>query len=329
MNDQSYYTNKRILITGGTGYIGLSIVQALRNISCEITLTTRSSTQRSVLEHTKAKIKYLRADITEPSFWQNCAPNTDIIFHLAGQTSSSYANERPFEDVTVNVLPVIHLIEYSKKCQKKPDVIFAGTSTQIGFTESPKHKENENDLPITVYDINKLTAENYFRYYANQLDGKAVSLRLTNVYGPGPKSSKQDRGIVNLMVQRALTKKPLTIYGDGKYIRDYVYIDDVVAAFLLAGMHIDQLTGNYYLIGSGIGYTIFDMMKMIQKKVKAIQSLTVAIEKIPVPKKISQIEKRNFIADSTLFKTLTKWKVETSLEQGIIKTIEYYQRAII
>jgi len=320
----SAYTNKNIVITGGAGYIGNAIVHALSTISCDIKLIVHTSQLPEELQNTQAKITFIQKDVTDQSFWSDILDKTDYIFHLAGQTSSVYANEHPQEDFEINVLPIIRFVEYIKNISIKPVIIHAGTSTQLGYTESPIHDESSKDNPITIYDINKLTAEKYLMYYACQLGGLATSLRLTNVYGPGSKSSKSDRGIVNKMIQQALSNKPLTAYGTGEYIRDYIFIDDVVDAFLNAGEHIEKLSGKYFLIGTGTGHSILEMMTMIQEQVQTLTSFAVPINHIPMPEEISLIEKRNFIANSNSFQRKTNWKPSIPLEEGIKKTVEYY-----
>jgi len=312
------------VITGGTGYIGHAIVAALAPISCDIKLISRESKLPEDLQKTQAKITLVQKDITDQSFWSDIIDNTDFIFHLAGQTSSAFANAHPQKDFEINVLPIIRFVEHAKTLSKKPTVIFAATSTQIGYTKTGLHDESEKDTPITVYDINKLCAEKYLMYYAMQLGGSATSLRLTNVYGPGHRSSKPDRGIVNKMIQQALTSKPLTVYGEGEFIRDYIFIDDVADAFLDSGEHIQKLSGNYFLIGTGKGYTIYEMMSMIQYQIKSTASISIPLDSIPLPEGISQIEERNFIANSNEFQKETNWKPLVTLEEGIKKTVEYY-----
>jgi UDP-glucose 4-epimerase len=156
----------------------------------------------------------------------------------------------------------------------------------------------------------------------------AVTLRLPNVYGPGPKSSSADRGILNAMIRKALSGKPLTIYGDGNFIRDYIYIDDVAEAFLLAGAEIDTLKGNYYVIGTGVGYTMKDAVGIINDEVMQKTGKNVEITFVPPPENISQIEYRNFVADSKSFNSLTGWKARISLHEGIKRTINYFLKEL-
>lgn len=301
--------NRHVLITGANGYIGSSLAKALeKNTSFTVKLFTRKD-----------------GDITHKDIWQALLKDIDIVFHFAAQTSSSFANNNPHEDLAVNVLPVINLIETCKKHGYSPDVVYAGTVTEFGMTESKPINEQHKDNPITIYDIHKLMAEKYLQYYSNQLGKRAVTLRLANIYGPGPIGNIPDRGIVNMMVIKALKGEPLTIFGTGEYIRDYLYIDDIVNAFIAAARHIDKTKGNYYVTGTGTGTTILQMATLIKNTVKRMTNKETKIRFSPFPKDTSKIELRNFIADTTALQKDTDWKPTISLEEGIEKTVSYFQ----
>ena len=300
----NFFSKKNILITGANGYIGSSVAKVLS----KFTRTSNSS-----------------ADITKKNFWLSVLKNIDIVFHFAAQTSSQFANNNPYEDTRINLLPVINLINTCQKYNFSPDIIFSGTVTEVGLTHG-KINEDSKDTPITIYDINKLAAEKYLQYYTNQLGKRSVVLRLPNIYGPGPASSKPDRGIVNLMIKKALKGESITIFGDGNFIRDYLYIDDVVDAFLQATININKTKGNYYMIGTGIGHTILQMATIIKEEVEKITKKQVKIIFSPFPKNTSQIEFRNFVSDSSKFRKNTNWSAKISLREGVKRTIEYFTK---
>jgi nucleoside-diphosphate-sugar epimerase len=160
-----YYKNKRVLITGASGFIGSHLAKALKG-----------KTKKLILWDSKTDIRFW-------IYWQEIVKRVDIIFHLAGRVNQKASIEKPVEDIEINLLPIVKLIA---SCQEKrvfPDIIFAGTDT-------------EEDPNATPYEINKLAAEKYLKYYATYTKGRAVTLRLGNVYGEGGK------GIVNLMEEK-------------------------------------------------------------------------------------------------------------------------------
>jgi nucleoside-diphosphate-sugar epimerase len=322
MNDYlPYYRDKKILVTGAAGYLGSGVINVLSSVSCEIVALTRK-TNPSVPAG-EAKVSFVQGDIREKDIWDRLLDGVDTVFHFAAQTSSRAANEDPLTDINTNFVPVVSFIQACRTKKLNPSMIFAGTVTEVGLTETYPVDESFPDRPVTVYDINKLMAEKYLQYYAGQENGKAVTLRLANLYGPGPGSSRPDRGILNLMVRKALRAEPLTVYGEGLFIRDYLYIDDAVAAFLAAGAKCENLSGRYYLIGSGRGHSIREMVDMIRDTVSRHTSREIVVEHVPWPEGLSPIEARNFIADSSAFRKSTGWEPGVELKEGIGRTIDY------
>lgn len=307
----SFFKKKQILITGANGYIGSSVAKVLAQAPCRLSLFTRQT-----------------GDITDKNIWRALLKNTDIVFHFAAQTSSNAANQKPMLDLETNVLPIINFIDTCTRYKYSPDFIFAGTVTEVGLTKQGNINEDRKDLPITIYDIHKLCVEKYLQYYCNQLKKRAVTLRLPNIYGPGPASSQPDRGIVNLMIKRALKNEPITVFGNGEYTRDYLYIDDVVTAFLVAAININKSKGNYYVLGTGVGHTIIQMANIVKNTVKRLTGKETKIIFTPFPENTLDIEFRNFTADSTAFQKTTSWEPTISLEEGIKKTVQYFLKAV-
>jgi len=318
----SYYKDKKILITGGTGYLGSSVLNALSFLPCKIiVLDVRDNVLP--ISGRVAQVSLKLADIRNKDTWLEFLRGIDIVFHFAAQTSSYAANENPLMDLETNLLPLVTFIETCFNNKLRPDIIFSGTVTEVGLTDTWPVSETFKDQPVTVYDINKLAAEKYLQYYSNQMGGRAVILRLANVYGPGPAGSSADRGILNMMIRKALKGESLTIYGEGNFIRDYVYIDDVVKAFLMTGVNMGALNGKYYVIGSDIGTSIKDMVNTVRDEGVRRTNKQIRVKHIPAPDNLSPIEFRNFIADSAAFASITEWKAEVSLREGINRTIDY------
>jgi len=321
-----YYKNKNILITGGSGYLGSSIINALSPIPCKITVLDVRDDALKPINGQAADISLKQGDIKDKGIWPELLKGIDIVFHFAAQTSSCFANENPVNDLEINLLPVVSLIETCHKNRLRPDIIFAGTVTEAGLTDNLPVSEAFNDQPVTVYDINKLASEKYIQYYSNQMLGRSTVLRLSNVYGPGSASSSADRGILNKMICKALKGEALTIYGNGVFVRDYIYIDDVINAFLMAGANMDKVKGKYFIIGSSIGHSIKDMVNIVKDEVARKTGKKTHIDHVAPPDGLSPIEFRNFIADSSAFKKITGWNAEVSLQEGINRVIDFFSR---
>ncbi|OQY44354.1 MAG: hypothetical protein B6242_12950 [Anaerolineaceae bacterium 4572_78] len=320
-----FYTNKRILISGGNGYIATNLVEVLKVVDCNIIRLCRSAERKSpILGEARACIETTFGNIRHPDVWLNLVRNVDVIFHLAAQTSLYVANRDPIADYQSNVLPMLYLLEACRHQQCTPTVVFASTVTIVGPTNQIPVNETCPNKPITMYDTHKLMAELYLNYYTHQKIVQGTSLRLANVYGPGRKSSSNDRGILNIMIRKGLSGEPLTIYGTGENVRDYVYIADIVRAFLMAATNIEQLAGRYFVIGHGKGHTITESFRLIAERIEQKKDIPVIVKHVIPPSPQHLIEKRNFVADSSAFKQATGWNSHWSLVEGIDRTIEAY-----
>ena len=325
MNDKiiSDYSGKRIVVTGASGFLGSNLVQELRNVDCEIIRITRSTTSLTSTQG-KPQIVDLTGDIREPEIWKDVIDRgVDIIFHLAAQTSVAVANDDAVADHRANVLPMIRLAEACRRRKCRPMVVFAGTVTQAGLPTRLPVSEEHPDKPVTIYDLHKLIAERYLKFYSSQEIVFGAVLRLANVYGPGPTSSSSDRGVLSMMIRKALKGEPLTVYGKGDWLRDYVYVADVIRAFLLAGVSIDKTNGHHFVIGSGQGQTIREAFNLVADEVARKTGRRVEVILKPQPVQ-SVIETRNFVADSAKFSQATGWQPECSLAEGIGRTVQAF-----
>jgi len=319
----SSFCKKNILITGGAGYLATNLIAQLRETDCHIIRVDCPGVQFVPLVG-KYTFHDIEADIRERVIWESLLDNVDIVFHFAAQTSVYVAEQDPQADLAINVMPMLHLLETCREKKLTPIVLFSGTVTEVGLTEHLPVNESCPDYPITIYDLHKWMAENYLKHYARTGILKGVVLRLANVYGPGPKSSSADRGVLNMMIRKALQGQSLTVYGDGKYLRDYVYVEDVAHAFLNAAANIGIVSGKHFVIGSGEGYTILQAINLVAERIALKTGKRVPVVNIEPPSQLLPIEFRNFVADTQLFTKSTGWKAKWSLIEGIDATIQEF-----
>ena len=311
------YQNRQVLVTGASGYIGGALVTALKNHGSQVTRVSRQQ-----LAPIPGVIDQI-GDLDNLEFWQPAVSQFDIIFHLAGLTSVYAAEHDPGDSLLGNVMPLCRIIEAAQIAGVQPFVLMAGTATEAGLTDALPVDESVRDHPITTYDLHKLFAEKQLKLSVQRGVIKGTCLRLANVYGPSVNmSAAPDRGVINMMVRRGLAGKAISIYGDGSQIRDYIFINDVVAAFLIAGKNCDVMNGRHFFIGSGQRSSIRHAFALIAERIEKANGIRPSIELAPWPDKISPIEFRNFVADSTAFRQATGWKPSTSLTKGLDLTIQ-------
>ena len=317
------FAGKQILVTGGAGYLARNLISLLQDTPCRILLMDLPDASYPSAAGA-AELVEMRGDVRTPAAWEQMPADVDIVFHFAAQTSTYLANEDPPSDLTCNVLPMLYLLECCRKRGLRPDILFASTVTICGIPSRLPVDETHQENPQTVYDLHKSMAEQYLKYYIRQGCVRGAVLRLSNVYGPGPKSSRPDRGILNLMIRKALRGEPLTVYKPGGQIRDYVYVQDTAGAFLAAARHVEKINGHHFIIGSGRGYSITEAMNLVADRVALRTGKRVDVEHIDPPFPQSPIESRNFVADSRRFTEATGWRANFPLPEGVDRTVEAF-----
>lgn len=315
------YAGKRILITGGQGFIGSSLTSALCNVDCTLVVLDKAIDFYWLKGKMRAEVIFLNRDITEPQTWLSVLPDVDVIFHLASmEYNRSHFNV--LSDLRVNTLSVLHMLEACREYGFRPRIIFSSSSNIFGKPERLPVNENERDSPLSLWSVHKLTAEHYLRVYSDQYGIRSITLRLANVYGPTANWEAVKHVVVNSVIAKALAGESLKLYSNKHYLRDYIFLEDVVCAFLCAGNIGDTLwDGRLYIIGSGEGNSIEDVWKLIAKKIEVFtgRRVSVCIDDIP---KMEPLDLRDFIADATAFREVAGWRPRVSLEKGIEKTIK-------
>ncbi len=317
-----FFKGKTVLVTGAGGYIAGRLIERLVNTGCD--RLVRLSRKTALKDIPLVNRWDIQADLSRDNGWVEWLSGVDVVYHLAGQTSAYIAEDNPQDDWTANVLPLVNLCQACKEISVNPIVVFASTATVIGLSERLPVNESHPEVPITIYDIHKLLAEKLLFLYTRMGCLQGCALRLANVYGPGNASGSQDRGVVNKLIQMALGGLNLRIFGKGENIRDYVYIDDVVEAFLLAAVNHKQTAGRPFFIGSGRGYTLNDAIHAIACAAANFTGKKVIVENAEAPSALLGIERRDFIADVSAFSAMCGWSPRRELHEGLAMTAAFF-----
>jgi nucleoside-diphosphate-sugar epimerase len=291
---------ERVGLTGASGYIGSALAAALNRTGADT----------------------LRADIRDASCWTELVCRADVIFHLAGNTSAAEADRDPDASRQSTVTPVERLIDAARHAHRRPRIVFASTATVYGLTDCVPVEETAETRPLTTYDRHKLEAEQLLRDATHAGDLDAIVLRLSNVYGPGPvPSGARERGFLNRAIAAAMSGADLAVYGDGDYVRDFVYLDDVVRAFVLAGA-ARYVESRCFNVGSGVGVTMRDALTSVSAVASRISGHRVAVHALPWPDDAHPIERRSFVAGIARIAAELDWRPAVALLDGIARVAE-------
>jgi nucleoside-diphosphate-sugar epimerase len=305
------FGTSRIAVIGANGYLGSSLVQKLVEIGCQVIRVSKVHT--SSIPGTIS----LTGNMMNANFCETVVKNSDIIYYLSGNTSVHDAAKNPDENYQSTVLPITNIIEASKVTQKVPKLIFASTATVYGLTPNLPIDETYLFYPKTVYDKHKCIAENFIISANSSGILHGTSMRLSNVYGPSLRNnSSNDRGVVNKTLIQALQGKNLKIFGSGKYIRDYIYISDVIDSFIHVGGQKD-ITHNLFNVGTGVGTTIKNLYETIAKLVQIKTGKVISLEFHPFPDNSSLIDERNFTSNISRLSAATGWYPRYNLIKGL------------
>jgi UDP-glucose 4-epimerase len=304
----------KVLVTGGAGFIGSHIVDRLITKGYDVIIVDNLSTGKE--KNINRKAKFYKLDIQNPeleSVFQKEQP--DYVNHHAAQIDVRCSFTDPIFDAKVNILGTINLLQNCVKYKVKK-LIFASSGGAIyGEQEIFPAPETHPLRPISPYGISKLVAEHYLYYYKTIYGLDYVSLRYSNVYGP-----RQDpfgeAGVVAIFIQKMLNGKQPIIHGDGEQTRDFIYVEDVVEANILAMK--SNTSENIFNIGTGIETTINRLFNYLKKIINP------SIKEIHGPLKF--LEQRRSAISCTKAREVLHWQPKTPLINGLQETCRYFER---
>jgi len=321
-----FYAQRRVLITGGTGFLGRNLVAALKEVGAKVRTLSRSSPpDPSEVAELFSGVRHFRGDLRERDVVDAAVEGAQVVFNLAGHSGSISSNTEPFEDLDVNLRGQITLLEACRQLDPRPTVVFS--SSRLVYRPSPQLPVPETALtgPLSLYGVHKLAAEHYHFLYAHLHRLKAVVLRITNPYGTTWSSSllvgEGGRySIINWFIHLAVTDQVLPIYGDGHQLRDYVHVDDVTRAFLIAGAN-PKGAGMIFNVGSGQGVSFKTMAETVVEEAGAGR-----IEHRPWPAEAAMVETGDFVADVSRIAGVLGWQPTTQLAAGLRRVIGQYRQ---
>ncbi len=317
------FKDKNVLITGGAGFIGSSLAHALVSLGAKVTvvdpLLPLYGGNMFNLESILDRITFVDGDIRDGDLMMKLVKDQDIVFNLAAQVSYIDSKTEPFLDLEINCRGHLNVLEAVRTVSPKCRVIFSSSRMVYGKILKVPVSEDHPTNPLSLYGIHKLTAEKYYKYYHDTFGLDTIVLRIPNPYGPRQQMKHSKYSIVGWFIRQAFESNPITIFGDGKQDRDYLYIDDIVSAFLKLAE--SGKSGEIYNAGTKEKVTFVQMVDAILAEVPSGTK-----KHVPWPDNYEKNETGGYVADASKIERDTSWQAKVSLKDGIHKTVAYYKK---
>lgn len=295
----------KILLTGGSGFIGSTLAPSLANNGHQVLILDRRAnpgTQQS------SSISYLQGDFSDPAILDVALDGVEVVYHLAWSTIPATSNADPEADICVNLLGTLHLLNACVKKGVKRIVLSSTGGTVYGNTQVNPITEYAGTEPLCSYGITKLAAEKYMGLFHHLKGLEYVSLRISNAYGPNQDPNSKV-GFIGAALMAARDNTLLTVWGDGTIVRDYVFVDDIVNAMILSASPSFPV-GTYH-VSSGKGYSLNELLPIISKVIgKTVKTQFTAGRNFDVKQVV--LDNRKLCA--------LGWEPAVSIQDGISRT---------
>lgn len=312
------------MITGGMGFIGSNLAHRLVELEAEVLLVDSLIPEYGGnafnVEGITDKVRLNIADVRDEYGMRYLVQGQDYIFNLAGQVSHTDSMINPYTDLEINARSQLSLLEACRHGNPAAKIIFASTRQIYGRPEYLPVDERHPQQPLDVNGVNKMAGEWYHIVYHQAYGLRTVSLRLTNTYGPRLRVRDARQTFIGLWFRLLIEGKTLQIFGDGRQVRDFNYVDDVVTAMLLVAQN-DTAHGQIYNLGGDDPINLLDLAQMMIEVNGGGR-----FELVPFPEDRKPIDIGDFYGDYRKIRSKLGWRPVTDLREGLTRSLEYYKK---
>ncbi|MES2697093.1 MAG: NAD-dependent epimerase/dehydratase family protein [Verrucomicrobiota bacterium] len=322
LNVRRVFAGKRVLVTGGLGFIGSNLTRALVELGARVTivdsLVPEYGGNRRNLAGLGAKVKIHVADVRDWPRLPSLVEGQDYLFNLAGQTSHMDSMTDPQTDLDINCRAQLAILEACRLHNPKIRIVFASTRQIYGKPDYLPVDEKHPLRPVDVNGINKIAGESFHLLYSRVYGIAATALRLTNTIGPRMRIKDARQTFVGVWIRRLLEGAPIEVWG-GEQLRDFTYVDDAVEAFLLAAARPEAI-GEVFTLG---GPPPVSLRRLAELLVKINGGGEFVVREFPGDRK--KIDIGHYYADDRAIGRKLGWKPRTSLRAALEQTLEFYR----
>jgi UDP-glucose 4-epimerase len=318
------FKGKRVLVTGGLGFIGSNLSAQLVRLGAHVSIVDnmmpRLGGNLFNVKEIAEGVHINFSDVRDSHSMDYLVKGQEFIFHLAGQVNHVDSIRNPIQDLDINCRGTLVLLESCRKYNREVKIIFSGTRGEYGSSVALPVGEDHPTNPKGIYAVTNLSAEKMVLVYDDVHKIPGVCLRITNTYGPRHQMAHDEYGVLNWFIRKAIDGEIVPVFGDGRILRDFLYVDDLVTCFLQVATR-DQAYGEVFNVGSGVPISFIELA---QKIVKIAGSGKVTFTEFTQERK--EVEPGDYYTDISKIKRLVGWKPKTDLEEGLRRTIEFYRK---
>ncbi len=311
---------EKALVTGGAGFIGSNLVEELVERDIEVVvLDDLYLGSRENLSEVESEIEFVKGSVLDREKVEAAVEGCDTVFHQAARSSSPMHKENPQRGCRVNIEGFVTTAEAAIEAGVEK-IVYASTSSMYGSVEPP-HREDMEEVPTNLYTASKMSRERYAQVYSYNNRVETTGLRYFSVYGPHERSKGKYANIVTQFLWKMMEDEQPVIWGDGSQTRDFTFVKDVVTANILAAERKEGIDGKYFNVGTGKDVSF----NQVVEKLNEVLGKNIEAEHVDNPReKYVQTTK----ADISRARKSLGYEPDYSFEEGLEKTVEYYQNHV-
>jgi len=317
------FRDTHALITGGLGFIGSSLARRLVDCGARVLLVDSLIPEYGGnlfnIEGIADRVTVNIADVRDPHGMAYLIQGQDYLFNLAGQTSHLDSMRDPYADLEINCRSQLSILEACRHRNPRIKVLFASTRQIYGAPTYLPVDERHPLHPVDVNGINKMAGEWYHVVYNNVYGIRAAVLRLTNTYGPRMRVKDARQTFLGVWIRRLVEGQPIDVYGDGRQMRDFNYVDDVVDALLTAATR-EEANGRIFNLGAEDPINLRQLAEVLIE-INGGGEYRV----VPFPSDRKVIDIGDYYGDYRMIRGTLGWTPRVPLREGLIRTLAYYR----
>jgi nucleoside-diphosphate-sugar epimerase len=320
------YQKKRVLVTGGLGFIGSNLAIRASELGADVTVVDSSVEGCGANPHNiapvKDRVRVIPADIGQAAAFASELEGCDVIFNLAGEISHLHSMQFPERDLEINTVAQLRFLNVCAKAAPGVRIVYAGTRQIYGVPEYLPVDEAHPVNPVDFNGVHKYAATMYHLMLTRMGFLDAVVLRLTNVYGPRMALNIPSQGFLSTYLRRLVLGQELEVFGTGHQLRDVLYVDDAVEAFLIAG-DCQSLPSNTYNVGGPQALPVAEIAAICSS-----EGGDMPVRYRSFSEELKRIDIGSYYTDNGRIERELGWRPEVTLQEGIRRSLDYYRREI-